>query len=260
MKTDRNFDDLAHRFEKKVYGGLKGGIRLAVLEKDLKQFFPQALAPAENLPLKVLDAGGGTGPFSVELAGLGHPVTLCDISGKMLDLARQRFEAAGADRNLTLRHCNVQDLSSEEGPQFDLVLCHALLGWVARPREILARLTGLLRPGGILSLTFYNLNGMIFKNLLRTNYKKIRQKAYTGYPGSLTPSWPRTPDQVLSWMEALPVTLLCHSGIRVFHDYILDPADREKRPDTVLDLELEFSRIPPYRDLGRYQHLLYRRT
>lgn len=57
-------------------------------------------------------------------------------------------------------------------------------------------------------------------------------------------------------MDALPLDLLCHSGIQVFHDYILDPGDRGKTPDTVLDLELEFSRIQPYRDLGRYQHLL----
>jgi S-adenosylmethionine-dependent methyltransferase len=260
MEADRNFDDLAARFQKKVYGTPKGSIRLAVLEKDLREFFPLAMAPAGSFPLRVLDAGGGTGPFSAALARRGHRITLCDLSENMLALARERFANEGTGDLLTLCHCGIQQMDPGKGPGFDLVLCHAVLGWVADPEQVLSCLAALVRPGGMLSLTFYNLNGMIFKNLLRTNYKKILKKAYAGYPGSLTPAWPRRPEQVLEWLSSLPFDLLCHSGIRVFHDYILSPQDREKAPATVLDLECEFSRIPPYRDLGRYQHLLCRRT
>ena len=194
MTADRNFDDLAGKFQKKVYGGLKGSIRLAVLKKDLEEFCPGALAPAGDAPLQVLDAGGGTAPFSVTLAELGHRITLCDLSEKMLAQARANFESQGLDRYLTLCHGSIQEMDPKKFPAFDLVFCHAVLGWVADPELVLSRLISLLKPGGTLSLTFYNLNGMIFKNLLRTNYKKILEKAYTGYPGSLTPAWPRTPE------------------------------------------------------------------
>ena len=54
MNQDRNFDDLAERFQRKVYGGLKGDIRLAVLWRDLEQYLPQ-IHGAE--PLTVLDVG-----------------------------------------------------------------------------------------------------------------------------------------------------------------------------------------------------------
>ena len=41
MSGDRNFDDLAPRFKRNVYGGLKGELRLRVLQRDFDEFIPQ---------------------------------------------------------------------------------------------------------------------------------------------------------------------------------------------------------------------------
>ncbi len=259
MTQDYNFDQLASRFQTKVYGGLKGRIRIAVLERDLNEFFPEIVAPAPKVSLNILDAGGGFGPFSILLAEKGHRVTICDLSEKMLEKARELFLAQGVDRNLSICHGPVQKLDRKLDGQFDLVLCHGVLGWIKEPAPFICRIMDLMAENGILSLSFYNLNGMIFKNLLRTNYKKILKKAYTGYPGSLTPCWPRTADQVTQWLDAHPFEILCQSGIRVFHDYILDPLDRERDPENQVQMELEFSRQPPFRDLGRYLHILGRK-
>ena len=256
MEKDRNFDDLAPKFRRKVYGGLKGKIRLAVLKKDLNEFYPEALTRTGKSPLHILDAGGGYGPFSIDMAKLGHHITLWDLSGNMLDLAKERFSTAGVAVGLTACHGPIQDILPDPEHPFDLILCHAVLEWVVDPQGLIDHLMAVLPPGAVLSLTFYNLAGMIYKNLLRANYKKIMDKDYSGWPGSLTPTWPREPDMVLSWLSSHPVKLLCHSGIRVFHDYILDPAARDRDPETMMKLELELSRQPPYRGLGRYQHLL----
>ncbi len=260
MTKDYNFDQLASRFQNKVYGGLKGQIRIAVLERDFNEFFPKALTPAGERPLQVLDAGGGFGPFSILLAQKGHRVTICDLSEKMLKMAQERFEAQGVAHTLSICHCPVQELDCEIDGQFDIVLCHGVLGWVNLPVPFISRIMNLMAANGILSLSFYNLNGMIFKNLLRTNYKKILKQAYTGYPGSLTPVWPRTADQVTQWLLDHPFEILCRSGIRIFHDYILDPVDRERDPENQVRLELEFSRQSPFRDLGRYLHILGKKT
>ncbi len=72
----------------------------------------------------------------------------------------------------------------------------------------------------------------------------------------MTPTSPRHPSDVSAWLEAENVEVICHSGIRVFHDYILNPEDREREPETVLEMELNLSRKMPYRDLGRYQHMV----
>jgi S-adenosylmethionine-dependent methyltransferase len=252
----KNFDDLADKFQHKVYGGLKGDIRLAVLEKDLSQFFPSAVTKPGKTgsPLHILDAGGGYGPFSLELARLGHHVTLCDISARMLEKAEQRIKNLDLPNPVRIIHAPIQEL--EHKIQYDLILCHAVIDWVDDPNALIGHLKDLMKENALLSLTFYNLHGMIFKNLLRTNYKKIIQKQFNGWPGSLTPTHPQIPAKVIEMLNQLKLKVVCHSGIRVFHDYILTIEDRDRKPDTVLALELEYSRQPPFRDLGRYQHIM----
>jgi 2-polyprenyl-3-methyl-5-hydroxy-6-metoxy-1,4-benzoquinol methylase len=46
------------------------------------------MAASNGTSLKIADIGGGTGIYAVELARLGHEVTLTDISASELDIAR----------------------------------------------------------------------------------------------------------------------------------------------------------------------------
>jgi S-adenosylmethionine-dependent methyltransferase len=264
VSVDRNFDDLAHRFKKNIYGGLKGDIRLAVLNRDFAEYFPFAPFVKENgeKPLRVLDAGGGQGQFSLCLAQAGHQVVICDISAEMLKLAQEEVCARGLQGNVEFVHCAIQELpahysSAVQG--FDVVLCHAVMEWVANPPELLACLNQYLKPEGFLSLTFYNVHSLIYKNLLRTNFKKIHEQDYGGARGSLTPINPLDPESVFSWVNQLPFDVLCTSGIRVFHDYIFDHENRERDPESVIALELAFSRKLPYQMLGRYIHMLMKK-
>ncbi|MBR9912164.1 MAG: methyltransferase domain-containing protein [Gammaproteobacteria bacterium] len=261
---DRNFDDLAHRFKRNVYDRLKGDIRLAVLERDLKEFLAAKLYPEAGAevtkPLRILDAGGGQGQFSLPLAQLGHTVVLCDISAEMLKLAQANAECLGVTERVQLHHGAIQQLRNDELEGFDLVLCHAVLEWVAEPRQLLAELVALLKPGGYMSLTWYNVNSIIMKNLLRTNFNKVIDEDYQGYRGSLTPTWPRRHEEVTGWLQELPLELLCESGIRCFHDYILEPGHRGNEPGKQLTLELRLSRQEPWRSLGRYLHALSRKS
>lgn len=261
LTADRNFDDLAHRFRRNVYDRQKGEIRLAVLKRDLGEGIPcfRGLvepAPTTENPLRVLDAGGGQGQFSAELAALGHRVDLCDISANMLQLARERILERALEDRVDLIHDSIQNHCQENPACYDVVLCHAVLEWVPEPEELLTVLLKALKPGGYLSLTFYNVNGIIMKNLLRTNFAKVIDNDYQGYRGSLTPTFPRKTEDVLGWLGAHPLELMQHSGIRCFHDYILDPEGRNASPDQQLALELRLSREEPFRSLGRYIHLL----
>jgi S-adenosylmethionine-dependent methyltransferase len=258
---DRNFDDLAKRFQKNIYGGLKGEIRLAILERDFREHV--SVSPfgdeAPKSPLRILDAGGGQGQFSLQFAKAGHSVVICDISAEMLKLAEQSVTQLGLGSRVELVHCPVQKISQhlqQPDAKFDVVLCHAVMEWVANPAELLDELLKHLKPQGYLSLTFYNLHSLIYKNLLRTNFKKIQQQDFSGSKGSLTPINPLYPEQVFDWLRELPVNVLAISGIRVFHDYIFNEEHRERDPQSVIALELEFSRRQPYQLLGRYIHVL----
>ncbi|MDP2141225.1 MAG: methyltransferase domain-containing protein [Gammaproteobacteria bacterium] len=265
LSSDRNFDDLAPRFARNVYGGLKGELRLAVLRRDFLEFIPVALLPVSTIdkPLRVLDAGGGQGQFSLQLAACGHHLTLCDISNEMLNLARRQAVSSGV-ADVEFVHTSIQDVTRQinDGKRepFDLVLCHSVLEWVADQEGLVMALQSLLRADGHLSLTFYNRHGLVMKNLLRGRRPPILDDNFLPSAGSLTPTRPLNPQQVLDWMQQTGVwQILCHSGIRVFHDLLLTEEGRAMSAEDLLALELELSRQEPYRALGRYQHVLARR-
>ena len=80
LVQDRNFDDIAEKFSRNIYGTTKGQLRQAILWQDLEPLLAQ-LGPG---PLRVLDAGGGEGQTAIKVAQLGHHVTLCDLSAEMV--------------------------------------------------------------------------------------------------------------------------------------------------------------------------------
>ncbi|GAB1270106.1 tRNA uridine 5-oxyacetic acid(34) methyltransferase CmoM [Aurantivibrio infirmus] len=255
--NDRNFDDLVYRFEKNVYSGLKGEIRLRILQRDLEEFVPEIF---KEEPLNILDAGGGGGQVACYLASRGHRVILCDISAAMLEKSRQLI----AEKNLTslveTKHQSIQSYCEESRDAFDVITCHAVLEWTEQPQEILTALLGRLKTGGAMSLSYYNIHGLVFKNLLRTNYKKLRNKTWAGRKGSLTPPSPLDPVVVNKWLSALPVENVCESGIRVFQDYVFDVENRSRDSESLIEMELEYSRLEPYKYLGRYIHVLSRKV
>ena len=262
MNEDRNFDDLAPRFARNIYGGLKGAIRLAVIKNDFAEVLPKANERAEGQGLRILDAGGGQGQFSLQLASLGHALTICDISEQMLLLAKDNAAQKGID-SIDFVQCSIAQLRAEtdhgKRAPFDLVICHSVLEWVVDQQALVNDLHALLRPNGVLSLSFYNRHGLVFKNLLRGQRCSILDGQFQPRPGSLTPHRPLAPEQVLSWIDLPAWQLLCHSGIRVFHDYLLTEEGRAMDAQALIALELELSRQEPYRSLGRYQHVMARR-
>ncbi len=260
MSGDRNFDDLAHRFSSNVYQTLKGQIRLAVLERDLQQFCPELETPG----MAVLDAGCGRAPFAKQLLSAGHSVDLVDVSVEMLKLALSDLtDSSLEDGNVRWFHGSAlqyqQQYQQQDQQHYDLILCHAVLEWVEDPQTLLRGLYAMLKPGGKLSLLFYNVDGLVFKNLLRTNFKKVQQGNHRGSRRSLTPRYPRKIAEVNQWCQTLSLHRLCHSGIRVFHDYIFNEPDRTRQPEELKALELELSVQSPYRELGRYQHMIWQK-
>ena len=71
----------------------------------------------------ILDAGAGTGRFSIPLARRGFHVTHLDISQGMIDTARQLAQDAGVLDGMRFEQGRVGDLTQYEDGKFDLVIC-----------------------------------------------------------------------------------------------------------------------------------------
>ncbi|UTW46590.1 methyltransferase domain-containing protein [bacterium SCSIO 12696] len=254
-KNDRNFDNIADHFARKIYGGLKGEIRLGVLWRDLNE---QVL---RNIPkgASVLDAGTGLGQIASGLANQSYEVTASDISAEMLALAKQRAEGEGSVGKIRWLQTALQLLHQElSGQTFDLVMCHAVLEWLAEPQQGIAALAPLLSSTGYLSLTFYNRDALVYRNLIRGNFNKATSNDFAGDPNSLTPPNPLTLNDVESQLAQHGLKVIYKSGIRVFHDYVRQPSGGNQLPDAIKDMELLHSSKESFIGLGRYIHLLCR--
>lgn len=253
---DRNFDDIAEHFARKIYGGLKGEIRLAVLDADLAPVIAQLVA-IHNRPLRVLDVGGGLGQLAIRYAHQGHQVTVNDLSSVMLDQARKRAQEAGVEHVMSW-HCGpYQALPALELEPFDLVMCHALLEWLQEPALLVPGLTPLVRADGYLSLCFYNPVSIIYRNLIRGNFNWVQQASgYVADSGSLTPSNPCSIEQVRGWLVQSGFNIVSESGLRVFSDYVTEKRGGNQVPGQVLAMELAYATQEPYKWMGRYLHVV----
>jgi S-adenosylmethionine-dependent methyltransferase len=83
---------------------------------------------------------------------------------------------------------------------FDLVLCHAVLEWLAEPRQTLLGLFPFVKAGGILSLLFYNRHGLLFQSLVVGNFDYVRLGLRKKRQTALTPTNPQLPEQVYDWI------------------------------------------------------------
>jgi ubiquinone/menaquinone biosynthesis C-methylase UbiE len=80
----------------------------------------------EYLPEKgfVLDAGGGPGRYTVELARLGYDVALLDFTPELLDMAKRQVKKERIQKRVKqIAQGTIYDLSQFCNDTFDAVIC-----------------------------------------------------------------------------------------------------------------------------------------
>ncbi|WP_435115996.1 class I SAM-dependent methyltransferase [Halolamina sp. C58] len=128
-----------HRLDRDLYGELEHDETWHYLDRHL---------PESG---RVLDAGGGAGRYSVELADRGYEVTLVDRSSEQVALAREHAADHGVADAVTARTGDVRDLAAATDG-FDATLClGGPLSHVLDPgerRDAAAELRRVTAPGG----------------------------------------------------------------------------------------------------------------
>ena len=249
---DRNFDDIAEKFTQNIYGTTKGLIRQAVVWQDLQALLPQL----PQRPLYILDAGGGEGRLSCQLASLGHRVLLCDLSADMIERARYSAQQRGVIGNMHFVQSAIQDIAPHLERPVDLILLHAVLEWVAEPRDMLSRLYEYLAPGGALSLMFYNKHGLVMRNMILGNIEFVNVGMPKRKKRSLMPDHPCDPEQVYGWLADMGMRCSGKSGVRVFHDYLQNKQQQKDDFPALLAMEQRYCRQEPFISMGRYIHVM----
>jgi S-adenosylmethionine-dependent methyltransferase len=245
---DHNFDPIAQKFVNNIYGSYKGKIRTEIVWGELLHCIQRLNKPK----LRVLDAGGGFGYFSQKLAELGHDVTLCDISGELLGIAREQLIDKPYQVNII--HCSIQTLNEHLEGKFDLILNHAVLEWLADPKTTLNSLLNWLEYDGMVSLMFYNKEAQRFFNLVSGNLHFVELGMPRKNVVRLSPTNPLFEHDVREWLAEANMRVLQKTGVRVLHDYMKFPKVTDLYFEKLLSMEKQYCQLEPYASLGRYIH------
>jgi len=91
------------------------------LEFDTTMLFLKKYLPKRGL---VLDAGGGPGRYTIELARLGYDVVLFDFVPELLEIANRKIKKEKVQNRVKqIVEGSLEDLSMFEDEAFDSVLC-----------------------------------------------------------------------------------------------------------------------------------------
>jgi len=251
---DKNFDSLALRLEKKIYGSEKGQIRFQLLKEDILEFCPGFTGGN----WKILDAGGGTGRFSRFCASYGHKITLCDISQEMLQMAQKENEEAGMDDKIELIQSDLMSISEEKYGLFDLILLHGVAEWMEKPAVAVRHCAGLVKPGAYASLLIYNTHKYLLKRgvngRLLVNDNPVKKKR------KLTPTGKMTPEEIIEVLAESKGIVLLKSGIRIFNQFLKIIKPLSISTEEWLEQERKYYRSEPFASLGEHSHILWKKT
>jgi S-adenosylmethionine-dependent methyltransferase len=146
------------RLVKDAYHQLEFETTLRFLKKDL---------PTSGL---ILDAGGGPGRYTIELAKLGYQMVLLDLTPELLIKAKREISKAGvADKVERILEGTITDLSTFNGNSFDAVVClGGPLSHVQSEEErnkAMAELVRVTKSGGVIAISVMGKLGCLIQGL-----------------------------------------------------------------------------------------------
>ncbi len=140
----KTYDRLAESYDEMFSGG-RWAIYDAITWKYIEDYLPKKGI--------VLDAGGGTGKWTVHLARKGLTVHLVDLSPEMLREASQKLEKEGLSEKVYLSEGTILDLDFPSD-FFDFVLCEGdPVSYCAENyHQALRELVRVAKPGAVIEI------------------------------------------------------------------------------------------------------------
>jgi len=247
----KEYDLLAEKYDETIHSDLSAEMRNRIIFSTLDEFI-------NRKPSKILDAGGGTGFYSIPLALKGHEITVLDVSEKMLQKTHESARTHGVSEKVKTIQGSMDCLKFPDSC-FGVVLCHLAFGY-AKPCQTLSEFYRVLEDGGILSLTVANKYFYSIKESLKGNFLKVEEildaahlfEAPRGIPKIRT----FTKSEIVSLCSEANFEVLRVKGIKVITDYL-----PEITHDTEIlkRLEEKMSDIEDLSSLARHIYLICRK-
>ncbi len=97
--------------------------------------------------MEVLEFGCGTGSTAIVQAPFVKHILATDISGRMLEIARGKAEAAGV-ANVTFEQAAIDTFTAPD-ESYDVIMGHSILHLLEDKEAVIAKVHRMLKPGGV---------------------------------------------------------------------------------------------------------------
>lgn len=242
-------------------GTLRQVVRQELVSRQLARHVPDR--PAR----RILDLGCGQGTQLLALARRGHAVTGVDASEALLaDLGRAlRAEQQAVRDRVQLRRGDVlRTADLFEPASFDVVLCHGVLMYLPEPGPLLDAISGVIAPGGLLSVLVRNGDALAMRPGLAGDWHSAQAAfAATGYVNRIgVQARADRRRELTADLAARQLAVRAWYGVRVFTDSADDdaPVPDVGELELILSCEERAGRSDPYRAVAALLHLIAERS
>jgi ubiquinone/menaquinone biosynthesis C-methylase UbiE len=215
--------------------------------------------PEEGL---VLDAGGGTGKWTIPIAEKGLKVVLYDISREMLDVARRKIMEKHLENMVVFKEGDICEISFPEN-YFDFVLAEGdPVSYCGDADKAVGELARVLKPGrfmaaGVDSL-FSITRGMLVRKGLEEAFKVLLEKRFFAEAWGFY-CWAFSPSDLKNLFEKNGLEVVKTVGKTVVFtprpetEALLQDEDKAKK---LLELELMLCEEPSIVGYGGHLHIV----
>jgi len=243
------YDKISKEYDVAFQSGYREEIQNAIVFSTLNKFLV-------GRKRRILDAGGGTGFYSIPLAAKGHDVVILDRSKKMLETAETKADRLGLTKRVETLLGDMQNIEQPE-QSFDIVLCHLALCHVDDPLKALSEFSRVLRKDGVLSLIvenkmFFSI-AEAFKSNIPEALRRFKEETLLITIPKLGTLRTFERRELLTFFEEANLKPIRTLGLRVISDYLLY-AQKAPPEETESLRELEFllSKSPEWNAIGRF--------
>lgn len=246
-------------FVDRHYTSTRGRVRTHVIDQHLRDHLAGPPGP-------IVDVGGGGGTQALPLARRGYQVTIVDPSAAMLDRARRTLagEPPAVAGRVTLVQADGVDAVAVLGTErFVGVLCHGVIPYVDEPNALVAALSQLCGPLGVVSILAKNAETMAVRPAVEGRWDDALHAFDATHEVNSLGLHTRadTVDGLAALLRSHGIEPVAWYGVRLFveawkFDQVADPSQL----GTVLAVEVEASRRDPYRRLSRLFHIVGRKA
>ncbi|MFK7890121.1 MAG: HisA/HisF-related TIM barrel protein [Granulosicoccus sp.] len=239
---------------------LKARLRYAIASHFIQTHLPGG-------KLRVLDAGGGNGLDALSLASMGHTVDLLDESTAMITDFEDSYQYHPAADYITTHNCHIRDIATRfHDDQFDVIMCHNVIQYVADWKATLLTIIKPLKRGGVLSLITRNRHALPYQSDIdATEPELVAQLLDTSishsplFDSSITLF---AAEELIDWLNEHQFVKTSHYGILSLHHYssVTDQAENTALFSKLDTIETKLGEISPHRDVARYIQIIATRA